>query len=113
MATETILKAIAAHIGEKEVLSQMKEEAAELIVAANKARRASDDLNPTPVSREEAEEMILEELADLSNCIVALGLDTPMNLLKVKGIMNWKACRWAESVGLVFEENNEVDPSAE
>lgn len=99
MATEIILHAICAHIGRKEVLSQMKEEAAELIVAANKARRASDDSNPTPVSREEAEEMILEELADLSNCIVALGLDTPMNQLKIKGMMDQKAKRWAERVG--------------
>ena len=113
MATETILKAIAAHIGEKEVLSQMKEEAAELIVAANKTRRASDGLNPTPISREEAEEMILEEMADLSNCVMALGLNTPMNLLKIKGMMYQKAQRWAERVGATIENPCETDLNVE
>lgn len=104
MATEIMLHAICANIGQKEVLSQMKEEAAELIVAANKARRVGDDLNPTPVSRLEAEEMLLEEIADLSNCIIALGLDTPRNRLKIKGIMDRKARRWAERVGVCWDE---------
>ena len=50
------------HIGEDEVLAQMAEEAAELAQACLKLRRALMNVNPTPVSEQEAVAKLAEEV---------------------------------------------------
>lgn len=52
-------------IGETELLAGLAEEAAELIHAALKLRRALDGANPTPVSPERARKALSEEVADV------------------------------------------------
>lgn len=58
-----------------EILAQLAEEANELGHAALKMRRAIDGRNPTPVTLEEAQEMLEEETADVMLCFLLLGID--------------------------------------
>lgn len=58
-----------------ELLCQLSEEASELSKAALKLRRAEDGTNPTPVSVEEAEENLLEEIGDILNALEVLDID--------------------------------------
>lgn len=58
-----------------ELLCQLAEEASELSKAALKLRRAEDGTNPTPVSIEEAEENLLEEIGDILNALEVLDID--------------------------------------
>lgn len=85
-----------------ELLCQLAEEAAELAQAALKLRRAYSGTNPTPVSAQDAYEGLLEEFADVSNCIVVLGFDRGIDRLHVARIASQKMDRWAarlEEVG--------------
>ena len=82
-------------------------------MAASKLRRAMDGVNPTPMSREEAMAQLLEEIADVSNCIKALSLDCPLNRMKVQGVMEEKARRWAYRVGLEVEKPCEANQTTE
>ena len=59
----------------QELLAQLAEEANELGHAALKMRRAIDGRNPTPVTLEEAQEMLEEEAADVMLCFLLLGID--------------------------------------
>lgn len=54
-----------------EILAQLAEEASELAQAALKPRRALDGANPTPKDIGECRYNILEEFADVLNCINA------------------------------------------
>lgn len=92
MNTDTIQE----RLGQSEVLAQLAEEAAELAKAALKLRRVYTGINPTPVTGKEAFENLLEEVADVYNCIHILGLDTAVNLAEVQRIMLAKQARWAE-----------------
>lgn len=58
-----------------EILAQLAEEASELAQAALKLRRALDGTNPTPKDIEECRYNILEEFADVLNCINAYCCD--------------------------------------
>lgn len=60
------------YLTEPEILAQLAEEAAELAQAALKLRRVLDGTNPTPVTEEEARAHLLEEYADVKNCIEPL-----------------------------------------
>lgn len=60
-------------LSREELLAQLAEEAMELGHAALKLRRVMDGSNPTPVSREEAEENLLEEIVDIFVCLAVLG----------------------------------------
>ena len=84
------------HLDQEEILTQFAEEAAELAQAVLKLRRAYSGINPTPVTPEEAYQSVLEEIADVSNCITALGFDRAIDRLKVSGIACEKMDRWAE-----------------
>ena len=79
-------------IGKEEVLSQLEEECAELIHAASKLRRAISDKNPTPVTAEIAENMIIEELADVILCAKVLGYRA--DSIAVERIQEDKLYRW-------------------
>lgn len=58
-----------------ELLAQLAEEAAELAQAALKIRRVIDGRNPTPVKLSEAEDNLVEEIADVKLCLRVLGYD--------------------------------------
>lgn len=83
------------HIGEDEVLAQMAEEAAELAQACLKLRRALMNVNPTPVSEQEAVLKLAEEFSDVMLCMELLGLHKP-GPDSVKHWMTFKANRWAK-----------------
>lgn len=60
---------------ETEILAQLAEESTELAQAALKLRRVLDGTNPTPATEVEGWEHLMEEYADVLNCIDALHLD--------------------------------------
>lgn len=62
---------ILATLGKKEILCQLAEEAAELSQAALKLRRAISQHNPTPMTVDEAEKNLREEIADVWVCLNA------------------------------------------
>ena len=103
-------KKIADRLGEGELLLQLVEELLELALACLKRRRAKLQVNPTPVTPEEARENMIEELADVSVCLRALGLDTDNRpvMLQVTRTMNEKTQRWGERLGI--EEQQEDMP---
>ncbi len=95
------LDAIRAALPEDELLCQLAEEAAELAQAALKLRRAINRVNPTPVAQEEAEKLLIEELADVR--LVAEVLDRGTKIInQIDGIAVGKLGRWAQRLG----ENN-------
>lgn len=78
------------------LLEGLAEEAAELSQAALKLIRAKGlSGNPTPISEEEAEAKLLEELADVKNCINAIGLLRRYSG-KLDMIAEQKMQRWVE-----------------
>ena len=97
-------------LGEGELLLQLVEELLELALACLKRRRSKLQVNPTPVTPEEARENMIEELADVSVCRRALGLDTDNRpvMLQVTRTMNEKTQRWGERLGI--EEQQEDMP---
>ena len=83
-------------LGVCELLCQLAEESMELGHAALKLRRAIDGKNPTPVSVGEAEDAVLEEVADVSNALIALNYNCSMALLQIQQVMANKQARWVE-----------------
>lgn len=78
------------------LLEALAEEAAELSQAALKLIRAKGlSGNPTPISDEEVEAKVLEELADVQNCINVTGL-LKKHSGKVNMIAEQKMQRWVE-----------------
>lgn len=92
----TNIDIIRKYLDQPELLNQLAEEAAELAKAALKLRRVYTGINPTPVTGKEAFDNLLEEMADVYNCIHVLGFDTCVNLNEVQRIMLGKQSRWAE-----------------
>lgn len=60
---------ITKHLSECDILCQIAEEASELAKAALKLKRAIEGTNPTPVTKKEAIENLVEEIADINLCI--------------------------------------------
>lgn len=83
-------------IGYDEILCQLEEEAAELIQAASKLRRARTRANPTPVTVQEAREMVREELADVCLCAKILGYN-PESVAS-REIQERKILRWISRI---------------
>lgn len=83
-------------IGYDEILCQLEEEAAELIQAASKLRRARMGVNPTPVSESKARVMLREELADVCLCAKLLGYDPESTISRE--IQERKVLRWISRV---------------
>lgn len=95
------LNYITGKLGEAELLCQLAEEATELAQAALKLRRAITQVNPTPKTVEECRDDLAEELADVSLCLDALGLDTTDRalMLLMVNTVNRKCRRWAGRLG--------------
>ena len=89
----------------EELLAQLAEECDELGHAALKLRRAITGKNPTPVTEDEATEMILEETADLELCLMVLEYDRPLPAGKIKMYIERKADRWLRRL----EENRKEE----
>lgn len=90
------VETVRAYLTPAEIMAQLAEEAAELAKAALKLRRTYSDANPTPVSTEEAFDNLMEELADVQNCVFALEINHSTDLMKVRRISISKMQRWAE-----------------
>lgn len=76
-----------------ELLRQTAEEAAELAQAALKVIRAAK--GTTPLDREDAVDMLVEEIADVQNCIAVLserlpGLQDKANKISAEKMKRWK-----------------------
>lgn len=77
-----------------EIMTQLAEGASKLAQAALKYRRTLSNSNPTPVTRREAEDKLLEEIADVKLCLHVAGLESCPRKIKVNGIISSKADRW-------------------
>lgn len=75
---------------EEELLAQIAEEAAELSHAALKLRRVLDGSNPTPVTKENAIDDLIEEFGDTILAMRVYGLD----FQDVQDICLRKSARW-------------------
>lgn len=83
-------------LDQSELLALVAEESSELSHAALKLRRVYEGTNPTPVSVGEAEDAVLEEIADVSNVLLALNYNRPTALLQIQQVMANKQARWVE-----------------
>ena len=99
-----LIRKIAMRLGMEVLLCQLAEECAELIQAAMKLYRIRNGENPTPVTEEEAKAALLEEIADVSICLTALGIDTGLNRMKIQAEVDRKTRRWAERLGIEAEQ---------
>ena len=81
-------------LSREELLAQLAEEAAELAHAALKLRRVYDGENPTPVTKEKAVEDLLEEIADVELCFLALERTDPWPVDDIVKTMEEKMERW-------------------
>ncbi|MCD7887344.1 MAG: hypothetical protein LUG44_06975 [Clostridiales bacterium] len=80
------------YLPETEILAQLAEESAELAQAALKLRRALDGTNPTPVAEEDARTNLLEEYADVCNCMFYLANSADYE--RIAGYQREKMLRW-------------------
>ncbi len=78
----------------EELLAQLAEEASELAQAALKVRRTIVKDNPTPVTRRQAEDSLLEEIADVKLCLHVCGYERVRDKIAVNRIISEKAERW-------------------
>ena len=79
---------------------QFAEECSEAVHAALKLRRALTGENPTPVSVQDAEENLLEELTDIVICVDVLALDFYRS--------EEKAVRWINRLDSRTEKRDET-----
>lgn len=93
---ECPIDVIRMEIAMTERLTQLAEEAAELAQAALKLRRTMINESPTPVTRHEAEEKLLEEIADVKLCLHVCGYENVRDKIKVNRIISQKAERWLQ-----------------
>ena len=89
-----MLNYIKSHVSKKELLAQLAEEATELAHSALKYRRALDDENPTPVSRNEAFKNLIEEIDDVALLLEPLALKWRIEFNS--GSREKKLKRWVE-----------------
>ena len=97
-----IYEEIREKISREELLAQLAEEAAELAKAALKYRRILDGTNPTPISRTEAFDHLIEEIADVR--LVVSVLDMDKYLPEYDAIAIRKTLRWVKRL-------NEIKPN--
>lgn len=77
-----------------EIMTQLAEEAAELSQAALKYRRTLSNSNPTPITRHEAEKILLDEIADVKLCLHVSGFEAVRHKIQVNRTITAKAERW-------------------
>lgn len=80
----------------KELLAQLAEEASELAKAALKLRRTYDQINPTPVPKEDALKHLYEEIADVWLTLKTMGLDEEPFVSGYQERMAEKVKRWVK-----------------
>lgn len=90
------LEIAALDLRQEELLAKLAKLSGKVGHAALKLRRALNGSNPTPVTLTQARENLLEELADVSLCLLALNLDTGLNRLRIRTIMEQKLDRWEQ-----------------
>lgn len=83
-------------LSKDEVLAQLAEESAELAQAALKYRRLICAKNPTGTTLSSAVDNLIEETADVLNCLEVLGL---AKLEDVSRIKYEKRKRWVKRLG--------------
>lgn len=83
------------------ILCQLAEEASELSQAALKLVRAIDGINPTPISKQEALERLLEEISDVKVCINCIGL-LHSDFEQIDKTSNQKIVRWARRLEEIY-----------
>lgn len=89
---------ITKHLSEGDILCQIAEEASELAKAALKLKRAIEGTNPTPVTKKEAWENLMEEHSDIELCYWITEMmfkDMPKEDLSGEILIN-KADRWCQ-----------------
>ena len=91
---EDTIKYVREKLPREDLLCQLAEECAELGKAALKLARVLRGVNPTPVTREEAFQNLVEEMADVTLCMEVLGLNTPELLYNCGRIWEEKSARW-------------------
>ena len=94
----SIADTIRTKVPREELLAGLAEEAAELAQAALKYRRALDGTNPTPVTVQEAEVALHEEIADVSLYLAVLNMlvDATFPSKLIAKRMVEKLTRWAK-----------------
>ena len=95
------LKYIADSLGTREILCQLAEEASELSQAALKLRRAIDGNNPTPKTRSECIDNLIEEHTDIELCLMVLFINNSISELQdfsdeYNSTLEKKLNRWLE-----------------
>jgi NTP pyrophosphatase (non-canonical NTP hydrolase) len=88
------LRKICEHLDAPELLAQLAEEAGELTRAALKLRRAMTHTNPTPCPASKALSDLLEEIADVLNCLDAVEYSLELDRDLALQIMERKRTRW-------------------
>lgn len=78
------------YLPETEILAQLGEEASELAQAALKLRRVLDGTNPTPVTKAQAMDNLIEEYGDVVFCMKELEITYDSSLIGKKKV------RWIE-----------------
>ena len=87
-------------IGDAAMLEQLAEECAELGQAALKMARVLRKENPTPVTEDEASDMIIEEAADVLICIDEVGVFDSSEVARVAHAKRERfKARWEEANG--------------
>lgn len=84
-----------------ERLAILAEESSELAQAALKLRRAVDSSNnPTPISAQEAEKHLQEEIADVIVCLTACGkyIKSVETTGEIQKTMDDKSARWIRRI---------------
>ena len=94
---------------ETELLAQLAEECSELAQAALKLRRAMDKTNPTPVKQEEARAKLIEEIADVFNCIDFIAEIEHLDVSETFRIMKDKRERWEKRLDAATSTNRRPD----
>ena len=87
-----MIKFIRENISRCDLLCQLAEEASELAKAALKLIRAEGSTNPTPVTAEDAENDLLEEVADVMLVLDVLDIDVSdleFDFAKEKKLKRW------------------------
>lgn len=90
-----------------ELLLQLAEECTELAHAAMKLVRAMDGTNPTPVTVQEAETLMIDEAADVLLCLDTV-IDARRDLPVIEAVMTAKLQRWRERLEAAQGGNADV-----
>ena len=97
-------------LGECEILCQLAEEASELAQAALKLRRAIDGTNPTPKTKEQCLDAMIEEMADVQLCgNIFLSFVPEEYILKIHPIKEEKKRRWENRLAEKEAKMNEPE----